>query len=56
MIEKHLREGLFLSQGNIAFFFSSPIAATMWIFVFIVMIMGFLRSRGAKKTAVGSDQ
>jgi putative tricarboxylic transport membrane protein len=56
MIEKHLREGLFLSQGNIAFFFSSPIAATMWVFVLVVMIMGFFRSRGAKKTAVGSDE
>jgi putative tricarboxylic transport membrane protein len=39
-IEKHLREGLILSQGDISVFYTSPIAAVIWILVLLVMTMG----------------
>jgi putative tricarboxylic transport membrane protein len=40
MIEKHLREGLFMSQGDVSVFYSSPIALTVWVFVIFVMTLG----------------
>lgn len=40
MIEKHLREGLFMSQGDVAVFYSSPIAVAVWVFVIFVMTLG----------------
>jgi putative tricarboxylic transport membrane protein len=42
-IEKHLREGLFMSQGDLSVFYSSPIAAVIWIFVALVMTAGWQR-------------
>jgi len=44
LIEKHLREGLFLSRGDISVFYSSPIAITIWGLVLIVMTVGFSRN------------
>lgn len=40
MIEKHFREGLFMTQGDVSVFWSSPIAIGLWILVFIVMTLG----------------
>jgi putative tricarboxylic transport membrane protein len=40
LIEKHLREGLFLNAGDVYSFFNSPIAIVIWILVFFVMISG----------------
>lgn len=44
LIEKHLREGLFMSQGDIAVFYSSPIAVTIWMTVLLVMSLPLLRT------------
>jgi len=43
LIEKHLREGLFVGRGDLSIFFSSPVAITIWIFVLIVMTFGIQR-------------
>lgn len=43
-IEKHLREGLFMSQGDLSVFYNSPIAVTIWILVAIVMTPGIWRA------------
>jgi putative tricarboxylic transport membrane protein len=40
MIEKHFREGLFMSQGDLSVFWSSPIAIGIWSLVFIVIALG----------------
>jgi len=40
MIEKHFREGLFMSQGDISVFWSSPIALGIWVVVVLVMAIG----------------
>jgi putative tricarboxylic transport membrane protein len=42
MIEKHFREGLFMTQGDVSVFWSSPIAIGLWTLVFIVMTLGSL--------------
>ena len=42
LIEKHLREGLFMSQGDISVFYSSPIALVIWALVLVVMMAGSL--------------
>jgi putative tricarboxylic transport membrane protein len=42
-IEKHLREGLFMSQGDLSVFYSSPIAAVLWIAVALTMTAGWQR-------------
>jgi putative tricarboxylic transport membrane protein len=44
LIEKHLREGLFMSQGDISVFYSSPIAIAIWILVLIVMTLSSQRA------------
>ena len=41
MIEKHMREGLIMSLGEVSVFYSSPIAIAIWICVLIVMTLGF---------------
>ncbi len=42
LMEKHLREGLFMSFGDLAFFYDSPIALTIWILVLVVVAAGLL--------------
>ena len=42
-IEKHLREGLFMSQGDLSLFYTSPIAIGIWIVVALVMTAGLQR-------------
>lgn len=44
LIEKHFREGLFLSSGDLSVFYSSPIALAIWILVLIVMAVGLSRN------------
>ena len=43
LIEKHLREGLFMSRGDISVFYSSPIVLTIWLMVLAVLLLGLLR-------------
>jgi putative tricarboxylic transport membrane protein len=43
MIEKHLREGLFVSIGDPSTFFSSWVATTIWIVVLIVLTLDIQR-------------
>jgi putative tricarboxylic transport membrane protein len=44
LIEKHLREGLFMSRGDISVFFSSPFAILIFILVLIVMTFKIQRA------------
>jgi putative tricarboxylic transport membrane protein len=39
-IEKHFREGMFLSRGDLTYFVASPIAVTIWTVALIVMFGG----------------
>jgi putative tricarboxylic transport membrane protein len=48
LIEKHLREGLFMSQGDFSVFYTSPIAVAIWIVVVLVMTAGLQRALLAK--------
>jgi putative tricarboxylic transport membrane protein len=41
MIEKHLREGLTMSLGDITIFFNSPIAASIWAVVLFLVTLNF---------------
>ena len=43
LIEKHMREAMIMSQGDISVFYSTPIAVGLWILVAIVMSAGTLR-------------
>lgn len=38
LIEKHMREALFMSRGDLLVYISSPIAAFIWILVLLVMV------------------
>jgi putative tricarboxylic transport membrane protein len=40
MIEKHFREGLFMSQGDLSVFWSGPIALGIWGLIFAVIAFG----------------
>jgi putative tricarboxylic transport membrane protein len=42
LIEKHLREGLYMSLGEISVFYDSPFAIAVFIIVLIVMTFGIL--------------
>jgi putative tricarboxylic transport membrane protein len=42
MIEKHFREGLYMSQGDLSVFWSSPIAIGIWSLVLAVIALGGL--------------
>jgi putative tricarboxylic transport membrane protein len=44
LIEKHLREGLFMSLGELSVFYSSPIAIVIWVLVLFVMTLGVQRT------------
>lgn len=46
-IEKHFRETLFLSQGDVWAFVDSPIAITVWAIAIAIMIAGYLARRRA---------
>jgi putative tricarboxylic transport membrane protein len=43
LIEKHMREGMFMSLGEVSVFYSSPIAIFIWILVLLVLSLGTLR-------------
>ena len=40
LIEKHLREGLFMSRGDISVFWTGPIAVGTWLLVAAVLLAG----------------
>jgi putative tricarboxylic transport membrane protein len=44
LIEKHLREGLFMSQGDISVFFKSPFAIVVYLAALIALLYGPLRA------------
>jgi putative tricarboxylic transport membrane protein len=44
LIEKHLREGLFMSLGDISVFYTSPLALTIWVLVLFVLTLGLQRA------------
>jgi putative tricarboxylic transport membrane protein len=44
LIEKHMREGLFMSLGDVSVFYRSPIAAAIWIVLFVAITGNSLRS------------
>jgi putative tricarboxylic transport membrane protein len=48
LIEKHLREGLFMSLGDVSVFYTSSIAIGIWSVVIIVLLLDPLRSICAK--------
>ena len=54
LIEKHLREGLFMSRGDIAVFYSSPIAIGIWLVVLCVITLDILRPLLAKLFGIGT--
>ncbi len=54
LIEKHLREGLFMSRGDISIFYSSPIAIGIWLVVLCAMTLGILRPLLAKVFGIGT--
>lgn len=39
LIEKHLREGLFMSLGDISVFYTSPLAVGIWVLVILVLLL-----------------
>ena len=54
-IEKHLRETLFLSQGDPWAFVETPIAITVWTLVALILIAGFVARRRASLAAVMAE-
>src|SRR5690606_32232825 len=44
LAEKHLREGMFLSRGDLTCVVGSPIAVTLWVLVLAVVLAGPIRS------------
>jgi len=42
LVEKHLREALILSGGDLGTFWSSPVAVATWAVVAVVLCLGFL--------------
>jgi putative tricarboxylic transport membrane protein len=44
LIEKHLREALFMSLGEISVYWSSPIAISIWTMVGLVLLMDPIKS------------
>lgn len=60
LIEKHMREALFMNLGDISVFYSSPIAIGIWVVVLFIMAFGLLRSMigklfGIKLKTMGLD-
>src|SRR5690606_7826900 len=56
LIEKHFREGLLMSVGDISVFYSSPIAIGIWVVVLLVMTGGLQRLFFQKVFGVGSKE
>jgi putative tricarboxylic transport membrane protein len=56
LIEKHLREGLFMSRGDMAVFYSSPIAIGIWLVVLVAMTLGILRPLLARLFGIGTSK
>lgn len=59
LVEKHLREGLFLSGGDVGYpFLSSPITVVIWVFVLLSLlvppVLVHLRRRGETTRALAS--
>ena len=48
LIEKHMREGLFMSLGEVSVFYTSPIAIVIWILVIAVLLLEPLRQLAAR--------
>jgi putative tricarboxylic transport membrane protein len=44
LVEKHMREALFMSLGDVSVFYTSPFAVAIWIFVLVVMTFSLQRS------------
>lgn len=44
LIEKDLREGLFMSLGDISAFWTSPVAIVIWLLVLVTWLIGPIRS------------
>jgi putative tricarboxylic transport membrane protein len=40
LIEKHLREGLFMSLGDVSVFYTSPLAIGIWTLVILALLLG----------------
>jgi len=56
MIEKHFREGLFMSQGDVSVFWSSPIAIGIWVLVVLVMAIGSMARLWKRFSYQAKDQ
>ena len=52
LIEKHLREGLFMSLGEISVFYTSPIAIVIWALVIVVLLLEPLRQLAARMLGI----
>ena len=48
LIEKHMREVLFMSLGEVSVFYTSPIAIVIWILVIAVLLLEPLRQLAAR--------
>lgn len=51
MIEKYLREGLFISSGDPMYFVTSPIAAGIWIIVTLLVVLTGVFQFGRRRAA-----
>ena len=52
LIEKHMREGLFMSLGEVSVFYTSPIAIVIWILVIVVLLLEPLRQLAARMLGI----
>lgn len=52
LIEKHMREGLFMSLGEISVFYTSPIAIVIWLLVIVVLLLEPLRELAARMLGI----
>ncbi len=52
LIEKHLREGLFMSLGDVSVFYTSPLAIGIWTLVILVLLLGPIQYLLAKAFGV----
>jgi putative tricarboxylic transport membrane protein len=52
LIEKHMREGLFMSLGEVSVFYTSPIAIAIWVLVIVVLLLEPLRELAARMLGI----
>jgi putative tricarboxylic transport membrane protein len=52
LIEKHMREGLFMSLGEVSVFYTSPIAIVIWVLVIAVLLLEPLRQLAARMLGI----